>query len=515
MAKHSPTSYPDVNDILNLLLPRVKEVLENQFIGMYLFGSLANGGFDNDSDIDVLVMTSAEVSENTFLELAKMHAQFTKIDSPWATQIEVSYIPKKAIRRFDPANMRHPHLDRGSNEKLYMLEHVNDWIIQRHVVREHGIVLAGPEPKTLVDPVSPNDLRQSVADVWPIWIAPILDDPSIISKRGFQSFFVLSVCRVIYTFKYGEIISKKAAMEWAKENLDKCWIPLIERAWEGRQLPGRDATPEDINETLDIMRYALQQIKPSRYPDVNEVLNLLLTEAQNILGEQFVGMYLYGSLSSGDFDPISSDIDFLIVTTDMLEEEMIEALDAMHQRIWDSGLKWADKLEGSYLPQGRLPRYEENGEAYPTVNEGRFYVAPHGSDWIIQRHIIREEGLVLAGADPKSMIEAVSPDDIRRAVTGILQEWWYPMLEDPSWLKSHGVEYHAYAILSMCRSLHAIEHGTIVSKPVAAKWAQQEFKGRWQPTIEQALAMQTGQRDFDLFDEAVSFIRFTKERIES
>jgi hypothetical protein len=44
------------------------------------------------------------------------------------------------------------------------------------------------------------------------------------------------------------------------------------------------------------------KLSPTPYPDVNEVLNLLPTEAQNVLDNQFVGMYLYGSLSSGDFD---------------------------------------------------------------------------------------------------------------------------------------------------------------------------------------------------------------------
>ena len=252
---------------------------------------------------------------------------------------------------------------------------------------------------------------------------------------------------------------------------------------------------------------------PTPYTDVNEVLAFLLKEAQNVLGEQFVGMYLYGSLSSGDFDPNSSDIDFLIVTANMLDEKMIEALDDMHQRIWDSGLKWAAKLEGSYLPQGHLPRYEKTDTAYPTVNEGKFYVAPHGSDWIIQRHIIREEGVALAGADPKSMIDAVSSDDIRRAVTGILQEWWFPMLDEPSWLEERGIEYHAYAILSMCRSLHALEHGTIVSKPTAAKWAQAELGGKWLQIIEQSLVAQSGKGSFELFDDAMDLIRYTMERV--
>jgi len=254
---------------------------------------------------------------------------------------------------------------------------------------------------------------------------------------------------------------------------------------------------------------------PTSFPDVNEVLGILLTEIQKVLSEQFVGLYLYGSLSSGDFDPGSSDIDFLVVTEDMLDKKTIADLDSMHQRIWDTGLKWALKLEGSYLPQKHLPRYEENGISYPTINEGKFYVAPHERDWIIQRHIIREQGVTVAGPDPKSLIEPVSPEDIRAAVMGYLNSWWFPLLEELTYLKNRGSEYHAYAILSMCRSLHALEHGTIVSKPAAARWTQLEFGSRWQSVIEKALAMQAGKDEFELFEEAVAFIKFTRETVKT
>ncbi|MBI4316404.1 MAG: nucleotidyltransferase domain-containing protein [Chloroflexi bacterium] len=87
--------------------------------------------------------------------------------------------------------------------------------------------------------------------------------------------------------------------------------------------------------------------RPTTYPDVNAILYALLSNAQTILGDRFVGLYLYGSLASGDFSFQSSDIDFVAVTTDELPDEVISALDKMHARITASGLKWATKLEGS------------------------------------------------------------------------------------------------------------------------------------------------------------------------
>lgn len=267
MVKVHPTPYPDVNKILDLLLTSVKEILKDQFIGMYLFGSLANGDFDQNSDIDALVVTGAEISENMFSALHAMHVGIAETDSPWAIQLEVSYIPQDALRRFDPTRKLHPHIDRGSGEKLHVMQHESDWVIQRYILRERGITLEGPAPQSLIDPVSPNELRQAVGDVLPLWAKPILDDPLKIKSRGYQSFIVLSLCRMLYTLQYGAIISKPVAAHWAQDTLDRQWIPLIRRAWLGRQKPELEAQPEDIKGTFRLIRYTLEyskQVKDSK-----------------------------------------------------------------------------------------------------------------------------------------------------------------------------------------------------------------------------------------------------------
>jgi len=76
------------------------------------------------------------------------------------------------------------------------------------------------------------------------------------------------------------------------------------------------------------------------YLDVNAVLHLLLASAQSVLGDHFVGLYLYGSLASGDFNPQTSDIDFLVVTDAHLSDELVRALEALHVRLWNSALPY-------------------------------------------------------------------------------------------------------------------------------------------------------------------------------
>ena len=254
----NPTSYPDVNTVLHVLLKNVQTVLGNHFIGMYLFGSLTSGDFDQDSDIDVVVVTNDEISGDLFSALQAMHARIYAGDSPWTIQLEVSYIPQHALRRYDPANALHPHIDRGS-ETFFMMQHDESWIVQRYVLRERGITLAGPAPQTLIDPVSPNDLRQAMLAILNGWPLQILDDPAQIKHRGGQSYTVLSICRILYTLQYGTVVSKPVAARWAQETLDNQWTPLIERTWTGRHNPGLEASPDDVNGTLEFIRYALKQ----------------------------------------------------------------------------------------------------------------------------------------------------------------------------------------------------------------------------------------------------------------
>jgi hypothetical protein len=244
---------------------------------------------------------------------------------------------------------------------------------------------------------------------------------------------------------------------------------------------------------------------PTPYPDINAVLHLLLTSVQATLGDHFIGMYLHGSLASGDFDRQRSDIDFVVVTAGALPDALIPALAALHARLLDSGLSWATKLEGTYFPQQVLRRYTLSDALYPSVNEARFYMGGHGSDWVIQSHILREHGIVLAGPAPRSWIDPVAPDDLRQAMRALLHEWWAPMLDDTARLRS--AEYQAYAILTTCRALYTLETGAVVSKPVAARWAQAALGARRAALIERALAWRPGV-PLDMLDETLDLIDF-------
>src|SRR5947209_483228 len=115
-----PTPYPEANALLRELLTNVQAVLGTHFIGMYLEGSLANGDFDQESDIDFVVVTDIEISGDLFSVLKAMHERIAGIDTGWAVDLEGSYLSQHAVQRYDPACALHPNIERGRGERLKM-----------------------------------------------------------------------------------------------------------------------------------------------------------------------------------------------------------------------------------------------------------------------------------------------------------------------------------------------------------------------------------------------------------
>ncbi len=252
--------YAEVEGLLRLFLEGVRATAGAQFVGAYLFGSLACGGFDRDSDVDILVVTEDEVSDELLKALQAVHERVAAYDSHWATQLEVSYIPRRALRRRDPSDATHPHIDRGAGGRLRPARHDSDWVVQRHVLRERGVALAGPPPDSLIDPVTREDLRRAMLDLlW--WPAEILEEPARISERGYQSYMALTMCRVLYTLEHGGVVSKREAARWACEELGGRWPPLIERALDGRSRPHQKANEEDVCETLSLIRLTIERAR--------------------------------------------------------------------------------------------------------------------------------------------------------------------------------------------------------------------------------------------------------------
>ncbi|HET6233331.1 MAG TPA: aminoglycoside adenylyltransferase domain-containing protein [Longimicrobiaceae bacterium] len=240
--------------LLDELLAGVRAALGTEMVGVYVSGSLAAGGFDRASDVDVVVVTETEVRGQPFETLDAMHQRLAQLDVWCATELECTYISLAALRRFDPARAVHAILDRGRGERLKLATYDEGWVVHCHTLRRQGITLAGPDPATLIDEVTPAALRQAMRGVLAGWAADLLAHPGAMGTRGYQSYVVLSLCRIRYTLATGDVVPKPQAAAWACERLSARWHPLIDRALVDRQNPAGPASDEDVRLTLDLIR---------------------------------------------------------------------------------------------------------------------------------------------------------------------------------------------------------------------------------------------------------------------
>jgi hypothetical protein len=252
------TPFDELNQLLVEFVVGGKEVLGDSFCGAYLQGSFALGDADAHSDVDFIVVTTDDVTPEQRAELQALHQTLYALPTSWAQHLEGSYIPRSVLRRLDPDRRPLLYLDNGATE--FTLDSHDNTVVVRWLLRERGVVLAGPDPRDLVDPVTADDLRAEMLwalGLWQEWFRSI----GSINRRAL-AVAVLSHARILHTLVICEITSKPVAGEWALHELDPEWAPLIRWALEDRPDPWtkvrEPADPALLHRTRQFIDYAAE-----------------------------------------------------------------------------------------------------------------------------------------------------------------------------------------------------------------------------------------------------------------
>src|SRR6266496_5041996 len=253
------------------------------------------------------------------------------------------------------------------------------------------------------------------------------------------------------------------------------------------------------------------QTNPTPYADINELLEILLSEMQKILGEKLIGFYLYGSLVIGDFDPTISDIDLVAALASDLDVKEFEALQKMHVDFAHQHKEWDDRIEVCYISVAALQTVKTGTSQVANISPGEpFHKRETSIEWLISWYVVRETSITLFGPSPQTIIEPISKDEVLQVIrthAKAWDEWIYDM---------HNRKSQAYAILTMCRALYTLKYGEQVSKKQAALWAEKEFPA-WASLIENALLWREAWRNENVdhdatFQETLRFVRFANRK---
>ncbi len=265
------TNYPELDKVFYELAETYKNVLGDNFVGLYIQGSLAVGDFDMTSDVDFEVIVNRELTGEEVKKVQEVHTSFRNKDSRWVQHLEYSFFPLPKFRqhssRFENGKINDSeerklwYFDNGSRI-IEKSDHDNTLVV-RWEVREKGITVLGPDPKTLIGPITPNDLRREIKEFHVIWIPDFIANPNPWKNRFHQVFFVLHFSRALQDLEEGRITSKKEGMEWAKKNLDPKWFDLINFSWNERKDENiskyQPANHQRWEETLEFVKYVLKK----------------------------------------------------------------------------------------------------------------------------------------------------------------------------------------------------------------------------------------------------------------
>ena len=83
---------------------------------------------------------------------------------------------------------------------------------------------------------------------------------------------------------------------------------------------------------------------------------------RNFWDEKIVGVYIYGSIALGAFHKETSDVDFVTVINDSVNEAEKQQLVELHKKLSDNTL--GKRMDGMYIPLADLGKYNDEMNEY-------------------------------------------------------------------------------------------------------------------------------------------------------
>ena len=247
------TGIDELDDVLEELVGTAHHVIGIDLVGVYLHGSFALGGADDESDCDFLVVTSTPIEDHQMAALRSFHADLPHRPGYWNQHLEGSYALAADLADLSALDRPWPYVNHGSDEVI-LDPHCNTEVM-RWTLQEHPVIVHGPHPRTLVSHVTPETMRAAASrdlpkaieawtrhDSWDAWS---------------QRYAVVTLPRMLRTQIVGDVVSKPAAVAWAMDELEPRWQPLLATALAQRgRRPWNAAIDADLVQlTLEFVQY--------------------------------------------------------------------------------------------------------------------------------------------------------------------------------------------------------------------------------------------------------------------
>lgn len=209
--------------------------------------------------------------------------------------------------------------------------------------------------------------------------------------------------------------------------------------------------------------------------DLSLFLNKLREEFINNFEKNLVGMYIYGSISYGDFKKHRSDIDIFVFVNKKISKKDIEVLKRIFDQPEIKNNYWFEKLEIDFIFIKDIESIKN--VINTTCLRGGKLVNAKIEGLSMDLKNLLDCGIILYGPEPKTFIPKIKNNVLNEA----LGEKFIHIKENyPKW---HKIDFwnQMYLTVQLCRIIYSIKNNDkVVSKKKATKWcsknAPQEFR---------------------------------------
>ncbi len=203
-----------INTFLGKVSSDLRGVLADNLLSVYVWGSVATGGFKEGlSDIDLVVVTKISITDKELLSL-EVWTQELLAKEPLAEVLDAVFIEQSALNFGDGSSSKggiefwKGKINRTKNS-------LGDNPIVLDNIINGGMVVYGPHPSEIINPITRDKIINAI------------NKELVELKMGVEAHFndlkwryycVSTLCRMLFNIKNKSYSSKEGALKWYLEN---------------------------------------------------------------------------------------------------------------------------------------------------------------------------------------------------------------------------------------------------------------------------------------------------------
>ncbi|MBK5507796.1 nucleotidyltransferase domain-containing protein [Bacillus sp. TH12] len=242
-------------------------------------------------------------------------------------------------------------------------------------------------------------------------------------------------------------------------------------------------------------------IKHALPEEVKQLMEQYIVELKEIFSdEKIVGVYIYGSIALGAFHIEASDVDFVTVISDSVNEAEKQQIIELHKKNSKSTL--GKRMDGMYIPLADLGKYNDEMNAYVYCADGKADIG-HWDINAVTWWTLKNQGITVSGKEVEDLSFQIKWDDVVNTMKYNVEHYWLEKAKRPylffieEWVES--------AVVTMGRILYTLDHETIVSKDRGLQYLLERSAKEWEPLLKEVERMRNnpkGKRKLSIWRRA-------------